>query len=150
MNVKIRVMTPRDYAAVTKLWRATPGMGLHAADDSRLGILRYLRRNPGMSFVACDGARLVGAVLAGHDGRRGTLHHLAVARTHHRQGIGAALVARCLRVLARQHIPKCNIFVYRDNTSGQGFWLHTGWAARDDLRLLQKPTAGPARKCKAC
>jgi len=150
MNAKVRVMTPRDYAAVMKLWRTTPGMGLHAADDSRPGVLRFLRRNPGMSFVAFDGPLLVGAVLAGHDGRRGTLHHLAIAQTHRRQGIGDALVARCLRVLARQHIPKCNIFVYGDNTSGQAFWLHTGWAARDDLRVLQKPTAGSVRKCKAC
>ena len=150
MKLNIRTMTPRDYVAVTKLWHATPGMGLHAADDSRAGILRFLRRNPRMSFVALDGEQLVGAVLCGHDGRRGTLHHLAVARTHLQRGIGAALVARCLRVLARQHIQKCNIFVYRDNTSGQAFWLHTGWHARDDLRVLQKPAAGPAHKRHAC
>jgi len=139
MNTTIRPMTLRDYAAVMKLWRRTPGMALYAIDDSRPAILRYLRRNPGLSFVACDGARLVGAVLSGHDGRRATLHHLAVAETHRQQGIGQALVVRCLRALARQRISKCNIFVQRSNTSGQAFWRHTGWKPRADLRLLQKP-----------
>ncbi|TAN39232.1 MAG: GNAT family N-acetyltransferase [Verrucomicrobia bacterium] len=149
--MKIRPMTPRDYAAVMQLWRSTPGLGLHATDDSRAGILRYLRRNPGLSFVACDGVRLVGAVLSGHDGRRGTLHHLAVAQSHRKQGIGQALVARCRRALARQQIPKCNIFVYRANVSGQAFWMHTGWQERTDLSLLQQWTGPrPSRKLRAC
>ena len=150
MKPKIRLMMLRDYAAVHQLWRATPGIGLHAVEDGRAGIASFLRRNPRMSFVAFDGAQLVGAILAGHDGRRGALHHLAVAQTHRKRGLGAALVARCLAALARQKIQKCNIFVYRDNTSGQAFWRHTGWSARDDLTLLQKPTTGRARPCRGC
>ncbi len=140
MTIKIRLMTPRDFAAVSRLWRATPGMGLHAVEDSRAGILSFLRRNPRMSFVACDGARVVGAILAGHDGRRGSLHHLAVATTHRQFGLGRALVDRCLAALAREKIQKCNIFVYRDNAGGQSFWRHIGWKQRADLTLLQKPT----------
>ena len=140
MKLIIRTMTLRDYAAVHRLWRATPGIGLHGAEDARAGIASFLRRNPRMSFVAFDGAQLVGAILAGHDGRRGSLHHLAVAPTHRKQGLGGALVAHCLAALAREKIQKCNIFVYRDNTSGQAFWLHTGWKPRADLTLLQKPT----------
>lgn len=139
MNVNIRLMTPRDYTAVSKLWRATPGIGLHDEEDSRAGIAGFLRRNPRMSFVACDGPRIVGAILAGHDGRRGSLHHLAVAESHRMLGLGSALVGFCLAALARQHIQKCNIFVYRDNANGQAFWLHTGWKPREDLVLLQKP-----------
>lgn len=142
MKLKIRLMTLRDYAAVSQLWRATPGIGLHDVEDSRAGIASFLRRNPRMSFVAFDGAQLVGAILAGHDGRRGALHHLAVAQTHRQRGLGRALVERCLAALAGQNIRKCNIFVYRDNTSGQAFWRHTGWNTRADLTLLQKPTAG--------
>ncbi|MCX7006237.1 MAG: GNAT family N-acetyltransferase, partial [Kiritimatiellaeota bacterium] len=117
MKLIIRTMTLRDYAAVQRLWRATPGIGLHGVEDSRAGIASFLRRNPRMSFVAFDGAQLVGAILSGHDGRRGALHYLAVAQMHRKRGIGAALVVRCLAVLVRQKIQKCNIFVYRDNTS---------------------------------
>ena len=142
MRYTIRKMTARDYDAVVSLWKAAPGVGLDAESDSRSGIARYLRRNPGLSFVACHGGQLVGAVLSGHDGRRGYLHHLAVAPPHRRRGIGLAMVARCLRALAARKIPKCNVFLLASNASGRAFWRHNGWTLREDLRVLQKKTKG--------
>jgi ribosomal protein S18 acetylase RimI-like enzyme len=133
-------MTARDCDAVLSLWRGTEGIGLDDDCDSRRGLSRYLKRNPGLSFVACEGERLVGAVLSGHDGRRGYLHHLAVAGTHRKRGIGKALVARCLRSLAKRRIPKCNIFLLESNPSGRAFWQHNGWNLRTDLCVLQKKT----------
>lgn len=94
-----------------------------------------------MSAGACDGAgRVVGAVLCGHDGRRGHLHHLAVTRSLRRTGIGAALVAHCFARLAEARIPKCNIFLYPDNTQGETFWRHAGWI-RPEWYVMQKPVA---------
>ena len=133
-------MSARDYDRVVSLWRTVQGIGLDDESDSRSGIARYLKQNPGLSFVAYCGDRMVGAVLSGHDGRRGYLHHLAVAASHRRQGIGQGLVARCLRALASRHIPKCNIFLFRTNAPGRAFWEHNGWKLRPDLRVLQKKT----------
>ena len=82
----IRPMVMTDYEAVRPLWESCEGIGLNDAD--RPGALRrYLARNPGMSFVARDGDSVVGAVLCGHDGRRGYLNHLAVPPAYRRQGI---------------------------------------------------------------
>lgn len=133
-------MTVRDYDAVFALWQSISGVGVDADSDSRRGITRYLKRNPGLSFVACVGDVVVGAVLSGHDGRRGYLHHLAVAPAHRKNGIGRALASRCLQSLARQHIPKCNIFLFRSNAKGRSFWRHNGWNLRRDLNVLQKKT----------
>jgi ribosomal protein S18 acetylase RimI-like enzyme len=133
-------MTQRDYDSVVALWRSIPGIGLHEDSDSRRAIVRYLKRNPGLSFIACVGTAVVGAVLSGHDGRRGYLHHLAVAASHRKIGIGKALVSRCLRSLARQHIAKCNIFLFRSNANGRLFWQHIAWNLRRDLSVLQKET----------
>ena len=140
MRCTIRRMSVRDYDAVVSVWRSIPGVGLDDDSDSRSGIARYLKRNPGLSFVACSGGRIVGAVLAGHDGRRGYLHHLAVAPSHRRLGIGKGLVNRCLRALASRRIPKCNIFLLQSNASGKAFWEHNGWNLRSDLSVLQKKT----------
>jgi ribosomal protein S18 acetylase RimI-like enzyme len=140
MRYKIRTMTARDYEAVVSLWRTTPGIGLDDDSDSKSGITRYLRRNPGTSFVACCGDGIVGAVLSGHDGRRGYLHHLAVAASHQRHGVGSGLVARCLRALASRRIPKCNVFLFHSNAGGRAFWIHHGWKPRRDLQVLQKET----------
>ena len=38
-------MTADDYDTVYNLWIHMPGMGLNAADDSREGFERYLRRS---------------------------------------------------------------------------------------------------------
>lgn len=139
-RVRLRPMLLRDYALVARLWRETPGMHWDDDCDSRTGIRRYLRRNPGLSLVACEGECIVGAVLVGHDGRRGQLHHLAVAKDRRRRGIARALVQRALAGLARQHIPKCSIFVFRGNRSGTACWKHLGWRTRPDLHLMQHET----------
>jgi hypothetical protein len=71
-----------DYDTVLALWRSCEGIGL-SDSDTREAIATYLARNPGLSLVATDAdGVIVGAVLGGHDGRRGYLHHLAVAPAH--------------------------------------------------------------------
>ena len=84
--------------------------------------------------------RIMGAVLCGHDGRRGYLHHLAVAAAWRRKGIGRDLVEACLTGLGSAGIPKCNIFLLADNELGKAFWTHNGWNERGDLKVLQKET----------
>lgn len=132
----IAIMTIEDYDDAIELWRTTPGMGLHGDVDSREGIRAYLERNPGLSLVARENGRLVATLLAGHDGRRGYLHHLAVAQSHRKRGIGKALVERALHELARRGIPRCHGFVYVDNTDALGFWRRMGWKERSDLKVV--------------
>ncbi len=75
----IRVMTIDDYEKVYSLWMSCKNMGFNNLDDSREGIAKYLKRNPSTCFVAEQGENIVGVILSGHDGRRGFIHHLAVA-----------------------------------------------------------------------
>jgi len=70
MSVLIQEMTIQDYDEVRALWEESDGIEISDA-DSRDGIARFLERNAGLSFVARDGNELIGAVLCGHDGRRG-------------------------------------------------------------------------------
>lgn len=137
----IREMTPQDYDAVYALWEQTEGVGLSAA-DSRERITRYLERNPGHSFVAVDGAAVVGAVLCGHDGRRGYLHHLAVVPAYRRQGVGRQLVERVLAALQKAGIDKCHLFVFRTNAPALAFWQANGWQVRTELQLLSRNLSG--------
>lgn len=134
----VRAFERSDYPAVRALWEATPGVGLNESDIEE-AIASFLLRNPQMSAVATRGAMIVGAVLCGHDGRRGYLHHLAVAESHRRQGIARALLDWCLQHLIAEGILKCNIFLYTDNAGGAAFWRHNGWSSRADLAILQKP-----------
>jgi ribosomal protein S18 acetylase RimI-like enzyme len=139
-EVRIRELRATDLEAVIRLWRRSPGVGLDADSDNPSALRRYLKRNPGTSFVAVAGGRIVGAVLCGHEGRRGYLGHLAVDRSWRRHGIGLALVEKCLKALKARRIPKCNIIVFGENRSGLRFWRAAGWAARRDLVFMQKKT----------
>ncbi len=124
----IRAMTAGDYARAIALWKQSEGIGLNESDTEE-AIGAFLDRNPGMSALAVTPANSVaGVVLCGHDGRRGYLHHLAVARGHRGQGVARALIDFCFARLADADILKCNIFVYRDNKDGVAFWRHNGWA----------------------
>lgn len=138
MNMQIKRMEIGDYDSVIKLWRDIEGIGLSDA-DSRDGIEKFLIRNPGLSFIAKCNDDTVGAVLCGHDGRRGYLHHLAVVPEYRGQGIGSELVKKCLSGLKTRGIMKCNIFVFDANVDGQEFWLNIGWIKRNDLLVMQKP-----------
>jgi N-acetylglutamate synthase len=130
-------MSLNDFDQVISLWQETEGVGLNES-DSRECIAQFLTRNRGMSFVVRDGHEIIGAVLCGHDGRRGYLHHLAVAKPHRNRGIGKKLVEACLAQLERAGILKCNIFLYANNEAGEAFWKHNDWSARTDLVIMQK------------
>lgn len=133
----IRPMTLADHGVVHRIWRNAEGICV-VEDDSRKGIRLYLARNPGLCFVATAGARVVGTVLCGHDGRRGILRHLAVVPEFRRRGIGSALAGRCVRALARQGVRKCNLYVMDGNASGMRFWRRLGYRLLpDEYRTLQ-------------
>lgn len=74
----MRAATPADHAALFALWRSVPGIQLRAEDEYE-PFCRYLERNPGLSLLVEAEGGPIASLLAGHDGRRGYLHHLVVA-----------------------------------------------------------------------
>jgi len=70
-------MTIDDYDEVYEMWQITTKRALSKADEKDQ-MERYLKHNAGMSQVAVVDGKIVGTVLAGHDGRRGFIHHMAV------------------------------------------------------------------------
>jgi ribosomal-protein-serine acetyltransferase len=134
---QVRSMRVEDLPAVRTLWEACEGVGLSAGDDLA-SLAMILARNPGLSAVARDAqGHIIGAVVAGHDARRGFLYHLAVHENHRGLGLGRALVDHARAGLRTAGIKKCTIVVYADNAKGAAFWTHLGWSAREDLRVMQ-------------
>lgn len=129
----IRAMTIEDYDNVYRLWMSIKGFAMRSIDDSREGVERFLIRNPGMSVVAQEGERIVGAILCGHDGRRGCLYHVCVAFDHRMQGIGRAMVVFAMEALKKEKISKVSLIAFTENDIGNAFWNRIGWIRRMDL-----------------
>jgi len=136
--MEIVELSIENYEGVLTLWESGSGVGLDSDADTKERIWIYLHRNPGLSFGAFEKGKVIGAVLCGHDGRRGYLHHLTVAESHRNKGIGTALVDKVTSKLRMLGIRKCNIFVFADNLAGQEFWKKNGWAERTDLKVMSK------------
>ena len=135
--MEIRSMKIEDYDEIFSMWQITSKRALCEA-DSRDNIERYLLRNEGMSQVAVENGRIIGTVLAGHDGRRGFIHHMAVLPEYRRKHIGNALATEAIKKISEDGIDKTHIFCYQDNLTGQGFWSSLGFKKRGDLFVYSK------------
>lgn len=130
---EIRKMTIDDYDGVRALWMTIHGFAIRSVDDSREGVEVFLRRNPDTSVVAVDGGEIVGAILCGHDGRRGCLYHVCVREDHRMQGIGKSMVVFCMNALKAEHVNKVSLIAFTKNDVGNKFWRQIGWTKREDL-----------------
>jgi ribosomal protein S18 acetylase RimI-like enzyme len=137
MDIKITEFSMSDYEETASFWASIPEVGLDDA-DSISSMESFLNRNPGLSFVARHGKKLIGAILCGHDGRRGYMHHLAVRPDYRRRGIGGRLVHECFSALSGHGISRCNIFIYSHNEKGKEFWRKGGWTNYDGLEIMFK------------
>lgn len=132
-SVQIRTMTVSDYDAVYDMWINTSGMGLNDIDDSREGIEKFLKRNPETCFAAVENGRVIGAIMCGHDGRRGYIYHTSVREEYCGRGIGTALADSALAALESEGINKAALVVFARNEKGNAFWEKLGFTQRSDI-----------------
>lgn len=131
--MNIRAMVIEDYEEVYKLWLSIKGFAIRQIDDSKEGIERFIRRNEGISVVAEEDGKIVGSILAGHDGRRGCLYHVCVMESHRKKGIGRSMALKVIESLKAENISKISLVVFTKNELGNPFWQEMGWKIRKDL-----------------
>ena len=134
----IKIMTIDDYEKLFEMWQSTPNMGLRSLDDSKEGISFFLKRNPNTNFVAYDNNKLIGAILSGHDGRRGYIYHTVVLPEYRRQGIATNLVDMAVKALQEEGITRVCLNVMETNEQGKKFWIDRGWEKKDFLGFYSK------------
>ncbi|MBQ1682135.1 MAG: GNAT family N-acetyltransferase [Agathobacter sp.] len=129
----LRVMKEEDYDQVYHLWMSIHGFGIRSIDDSKEGVTRFLKRNPSTSVVAVVNQQIVGAILCGHDGRRGCMYHVCVDEQYRQHGIGKAMAVFCMKALQEEGINKVSLIAFKSNALGNRFWKDAGWTFREDL-----------------
>ena len=135
-NVEIRVFREADRIGVVRLWE------LVFADDPpwnepNLVIERKLTVQPELFFVAIADGAVVGTVLAGFDGCRGWVHHLAVDLERRRSGIATQLMQAAADGLREAGCPKLNLQVRAGNQTAVRFYQSLGLVVEDRVSMSQ-------------
>ena len=129
----IEKMKIEDYDEIYGLWAKCDGITLRVIDDSKDGILMFLKRNPNTNFVCRINGSIIGCILCGHDGRKGFIYHTVVKEDYRGKGIGTKLVGCAIDSLKKENITKIGVFVNSDNLRGNNFWDLHGFKQQENL-----------------
>jgi ribosomal protein S18 acetylase RimI-like enzyme len=133
-----------DYEAVFALWQASaPGIEIRPS-DSRVEVAKRCMRDRHLFVVAERDARLIGVVMGGWDGRRGWIHHLAVAAEAQGQGVASALVLHLEERLRALGCLKVNLLVRVENEAARSVYARLGYGEARNLVAMGKELQSPA------
>ncbi|MEP7002929.1 MAG: GNAT family N-acetyltransferase [Chloroflexota bacterium] len=123
--MEIRTYRDGDGDRLRTFW-LTCGIKIRPGDDDD-SLARFAERNPGLFLLAEEHGHLVASALAGWDGRRGWLYHVAVHKDERQRGLGRELVSEVEKRLRGIGCPKLNLIVWDDNTHAMRFWEAIGY-----------------------
>ena len=125
MAIVIRAAEVGDIPSVLALWREADAEPSHTDDEASLG--RLIGHDDGALLVAEADGRLVGSVIAGWDGWRGSIYRLAVVPDHRRRGLAKRLIREAERRLANAGAVRLQAVVVDTDDQAIGFWAASGW-----------------------
>ncbi|MGA9762497.1 MAG: GNAT family N-acetyltransferase [Gaiellaceae bacterium] len=135
-ELTLRPATPQDAPAILELWRLAGAVPSRTDDEA--SICSLIAHDPRALVVAERAGRLVGSLVAGFDGWRGSLFRLAVLPEHRRSGIGRALVASGERSLRERGAARINLYAVKREPGAVEFWDAVGYAHDDRTRRFVK------------
>lgn len=121
----LRAGTAADIDDVLALWKSaeTGPSTTESADDVR----RLLERDPDALLLAEAEGEVVGSLIAGWDGWRGTFYRLAVDPAHRRHGLATQMVRAGEERLRALGAKRLNAIVESEEADAMSFWASAGY-----------------------
>ncbi len=129
----IAPLTARDVTDAVALWSEA---GLTRPWNDAAG--DFLRAVDGPASVVLgikESGTLIGSAMVGHDGHRGWVYYLAIAKAARGRGLGKELMGAAETWLIGRGLPKIQFMVRTDNTAVLEFYDHLGYAKQDCVVL---------------
>jgi ribosomal protein S18 acetylase RimI-like enzyme len=134
--ITLRPGTRADIDAVLTFW--LDGTAEPSTTDDAGGLEGLLERSPGALILALDGDAIVGSVIAGWDGWRGTLYRLAVLPAYRRRGIATLLVAEAEQLLRDRGVRRMHLIASRAGGEiAESFWISARYEPTDQVRFVK-------------
>jgi ribosomal protein S18 acetylase RimI-like enzyme len=136
LPVEIRDARATDVDAVLRVWDRSGAHG--TVTDDAAGVSLLIEQAPGALLVAVDSTVIVGTVVAGWNGWRGSIYRLAVASSHRRRGVATALLISATERLSALGARRIDAFVVKDDELARSFWdsMSSPWGP-DPLEKLR-------------
>ncbi len=128
---EIRPGTEADVQALLELWRL--GGPRPSVTDSEAGIRTLLGHDPGSLLLADADGTLVGSLVVGWDGWRGSFYRLAVDPGRRRQGIATALVRTGEASLRARGAVRLTAIAVTDENAANALWEALGYELQTDV-----------------
>lgn len=135
---KTETLPAHDYDAILALWQAA-GLSIRPKGrDSRPQFEAQIAGGTHTLLGVRDGERLVGVIIATHDGRKGWLNRLAVHPDYQRRGIGLHLIRAGEQALKSQGMQIIAALVEDWNEASLALMACAGYKLHPDVHYLTK------------
>jgi len=131
--MEIRVFSQDDFEEVITLWERCDL--LRPWNDPEMDIERKLNHDPDLFLVAVVGGEIVGTLMGGYDGHRGSAYYLGVHPDYQGRGFANALINRLEKKLIARGCPKINVMVREENDAVLGFYEKLDYEMQDSVLL---------------
>ncbi|MCP1453685.1 MULTISPECIES: GNAT family N-acetyltransferase [Pseudomonas] len=126
-QVLLRRAMVRDAERLERFFRAFDEVSFCEWQDARF-LRGVLLQDTTTAYLAIDASGdVVGAVIGGMLGTRGTINHLAVNPQHRTKGLGQRLVEAASADMKRVGVLRMFLFVDDANLAGKRFWAAQGF-----------------------
>ncbi|MFC1679199.1 GNAT family N-acetyltransferase [Elusimicrobiota bacterium] len=137
-DVHIRTLRIRDYEDLLQLWNRVGLSCRPQGRDRRDQVAREIRRKRSLFLVAERQERIVGSILATHDGRKGWINRVAVAPESRGQGLAKELVAKAEAWIMERGIEMTACLIEQDNAASIQLFRRLGYEEYGGLVYLRK------------
>ncbi|NET04164.1 MAG: GNAT family N-acetyltransferase [Symploca sp. SIO2B6] len=125
-EVEITTTTRQDIPEIIALMKNSPEVSWCEWEDISI-LEKAILDNPNTNLVAKKSNKIIGAIIGGSFGVRGTISHLLVKESYRYQGLGCALAKQALKSFKLLGIQRIFLFVINDNLVGYNFWHKMGF-----------------------
>ncbi len=136
--MKIRRLSINDYWELIRLWSKAGLPFKPKGRDSYESIAEQMEANPDFFIGAFENERLVGAVIASCDTRKGWINRLAVDPDFRHRGVAKTLIAEAEKALRRRGIRIFCALIEDSNSASKELFRKCGYIEHHDIIYFSK------------
>lgn len=138
MEVLIRKFKISDYDQVINLWQLCQLPLKPEGRDSRWQLEQQIKLDQIIFLVAEKEGKVIGTVLASHDGRKGWINRLAVHPDARRQGLGTQLIKKAEEELEKQGLILLAALIEEENSASRDLFVRLGYEPHPEIVYFSK------------